>query len=432
MDINRKTAYMTLYDIETKKQYSNIALNHHINMYKPDSKGFVRELVYGVLENLMLLDYIIDKLIPKSVKNVKKQDLTILRMGIYQIAKMDSVPDYAAVDECVKLAKKYARGRDKFVNGVLRSYIKGKLNIKLPNPEKDFVKYLSVKYSYEPWIIDLWLETYDEVFVEELLAAGNKTPLLTIRVNGLKVTKPDLTDVLEKEGFEVIERDGRHNSLGVVGPDLLNTDMYKDGLFSIQDESSQMVADVVGARPNEFIIDVCAAPGGKTFAMAEKMLNKGNVLARDVYQNKIKLIEKEAKRLSIVIVESETFDSKRIDEKLIGKADRVLVDAPCSGLGVIRRKPEIKYKKNLIELESLPVKQLQILQAASNYVKDNGVLVYSTCTINPYENERVISDFLRKNSEFYVCDSKQLLPNVDDTDGFYICKMKKGECEEEQ
>ena len=242
MDNNRRTAYHTLMDVETKNAYSNIAINHQIILHKPNNVPFVRELTYGVLENKMLLDYIIDSLIPRDVSKLKASDLTILRMGIYQLARMESVPEYAAVNESVVLAKKFSRGREGFINGVLRSYINEKYNIKLPDREDDEVRYLSIKYSYEPWIIRLWLETYDVDFVESLLAAGNETPSVCIRLNWLKIMKPDLIKELSARGFEVEEGKIASNALHVKGQGLLDTAFYKDGLFSVQDEACQMVA----------------------------------------------------------------------------------------------------------------------------------------------------------------------------------------------
>ena len=243
MDKNRKTAYNVLMAIETKKQYSNIALNNYIRREKPDSPAFVRELVYGVLENKKLLDYTISKLITGKIKNVRTPDLIILRMGIYQIAKMSSVPEYAAVDESVQMAKKFARGREKFINGVLRSYIRDRHNIILPNKDRELSKYLSVRYSYEEWIVKLWLEVYDGNFVEELLKAGNETPPITIRVNRVKALKNDVGQKLVNLGFEVKEGDVSKTALHVRGEGLLDTDMYKNGEFSVQDEASQLVTE---------------------------------------------------------------------------------------------------------------------------------------------------------------------------------------------
>lgn len=424
MDINRKVAYLVLMDVESKKSYSNLALNHHILIQKPDSQAFVRELTYGVLENKILLDYYIDQLVKTGAASLKASDRIILRMGIYQLAYMDSVPEYAAVNESVVLSKKYCKGRSGFINGVLRGYLTKKDELTLPDPDEDLVKYLSVKYSYEPWIVELWLEDYDADFVEELLKAGNETPDTTIRFNWMKIMKKDLMAKLEENGFEVEEGRLCQNALYVKGSGLLDTGMYKQGLFSVQDESSMLVAEKLDPKHGDLVLDMCAAPGGKTMAIAERMNNTGKILASDIYRRKLNIIDREADRLGMKNVETRSWDATRVDSSLIGKADKVLVDAPCSGLGVVRRKPEIKYKAKSQETGALPRKQLAILSAASKYVKVGGTLLYSTCTINPYENQRVVDDFLKKNPNFEVEEMTQLLPNKDNTDGFFICVMK--------
>lgn len=427
MDANRRTAYYTLMDVENKKAYSNLSLNHHIICGKPDNVGFVRELVYGVLENKYYLDYIISKLVKSPNAKIKNSDLIILRMGIYQIGFMDSVPEYAAVNESVILAKRFSRGREGFINGVLRSYLRTKGEIELPSKEENFEEYLSVKYSYEPWIIQLWLEQYTPSFVEELLKAGNETPDLIIRINEMKTTKEELIGKLAIKGYECKKGVLCDEALHVKGSELLSGRLYKSGMFSVQDESSMLAVNMLDPKPNEVIMDVCAAPGGKTLFIAEKMGNRGSVIAWDIYKRKLAIVDAEAERLGINIVETKTWDATKIDSSMIEKADRVLVDAPCSGLGVIRRKPEIKYKKQTRETYDLPRKQLDILCASAGYVKPGGTLVYSTCTISSYENQRVIGDFLRKNSNFSKEEVIQLLPHINKTDGFFICKMKRTE-----
>lgn len=425
MDINRKTAYLTLMDVENKRSYSNIALNHQIQRNRPDNPAFVRELVYGVLKNKMLLDYVVDHLVPTGSSKLKMQGLNILRMGLYQLSNMGSVPEYAAVNETVNLAKKFCKGRDGFINGVLRTYIRNKYSISLPDRAEDEVKYLSIKYSYEPWIIELWLKEYDVEFVEELLKAGNETPQTVIRLNWQKVMKKDLIKSLMEKGFEVEEGKLSPNALYVKGSNLLNTQMYRMGMFSVQDESSQLATIMLDPKHGDFVMDVCAAPGGKTLAIAERMNNTGTVLASDVYTRKVALIEKEVKRLGLSNVKTRTYDATKTDTALIGKADKVIVDAPCTGLGVVRRKPEIKYKKWSWEMDSLPRKQLAILSSSSKYVKMGGTLLYCTCTINADENEKVVTDFLRKNKDFVSKEVVKLYPHIDGTDGFFICKMTR-------
>ncbi|MDO4834294.1 MAG: 16S rRNA (cytosine(967)-C(5))-methyltransferase RsmB [Bacillota bacterium] len=427
MDKNRKTAYLALLDVHARKAYSNLALNHKITMNKPNFPAFVRELVYGVLESKLTLDFYIDRLVDEGIDSLKPAELTILRMGIYQIISMDSVPEYAAVSESVDLAKRYCKSRAGLVNGVLREFQKRKDSMELPAREDDLIRYLSVKYSYAPWIIELWLKYYEESFVEELLAAGNSKPPLTIRMNWLKVRKDDLRKALEDRGYEVEDGSICQNALNIKGSGLLESELYRHGLFTPQDESSMLVSEKLGVKQGDTVMDVCAAPGGKTTAIAERMNNTGRVLASDIYRRKLEQVDKEAKRLGITIIESRSWDATRVDSTMVKKADCVLVDAPCSGLGVVRRKPEIKYRERNDEMELLPNKQYAILSASSAYVKPGGTLLYSTCTVNPEENEKVVERFLKRNGGFEKVEAIQLLPNVNGTDGFYICVMKREE-----
>ena len=425
MDNNRKTAYQTLLDVESKKAYSNIAVNHKIAVNKPGSPAFVRELVYGVLERKLTLDYYIDQLLKDGIDSLRASELNILRMGIYQLGYMDGVPEYAAINESVELAKKYCKGKAGLINGVLREYQNKKIYLTLPARDEDEVKYLSIKYSYAPWIIELWLEYYDKAFVEKLLEAGNETPPVTIRTNWLKIRKDDLKKVLEERGFEPVDGKICQNAINVKGSKLLETEMYNYGLFTPQDESSMLVSEKIGVKQGDLVMDVCAAPGGKTTAIAERMNNTGKIIASDIYRRKLDIVDKEAKRLGITNIETRSWDATRVDSTLVRKADRVLVDVPCSGLGVIRRKPEIKYKEYTNEMMLLPKKQQAILSASSSYVKPGGTLVYSTCTINPEENEKVVEEFLKRNKEFEKIERILLLPNVNGTDGFFICVMKR-------
>ncbi len=425
MDNNRKTAYQTLLDVESKKAYSNIALNHKIAVNKPGSPAFVRELVYGVLERKLTLDHYIDQLLKEGIDSLRIQELTILRMGIYQLGYMDKVPEYAAISESVDLAKKYCKGRAGLINGVLREYQNKKIYLTLPTRDEDEIKYLSVKYSYAPWIIELWLKYYSVSFVEKLLEAGNETPPLTVRANWLKIRKEDLKKVLRERGFEAEDGKICQNALYVKGSRILESDLYEYGLFTPQDEASMLVSEKIGVRQGDVVMDVCAAPGGKTTAIAERMNNTGKIIASDIYRRKLDIVDKEASRLGITNIETRSWDATRVDSTMNKKADRVLVDAPCSGLGVIRRKPEIKYKEYSKEMKLLPDKQLAILSASSSYVKPGGTLVYSTCTINPEENEKVVETFLRKHRDFEKVERTLLLPNVNGTDGFFICVMKR-------
>ncbi len=424
MDVNRKTAYDVLLDVEKNGAYSNFALNHFIGRNHPENEAFVRELVYGVLETKMLLDYYLDALIPSGTKKLKKQDLTLLRMGVYQLRSMDSVPQYAAVNETVNMAKRLAKGRERFINGVLRGYIKKSEEIQLPNRETQLTEYLSIAYSIQPQIVKLWLAEYGEQQTEEILAAVNRAPRMTVRFNQMKISRTELAERLRQEGFDAEESEKTPRGLTVSGSRLLESKAYKEGLFSVQDLASIMVSDILAAKPGQTVIDVCAAPGGKTLATAEMMENRGKIIAMDVYEHKLVLIEKQAQRCGINIIETKCHDSTEAAEELQETADCVLADVPCSGLGVIGRKPEIKYKEDL-DLQELTLRQAKILDAAASYVKLGGTLVYSTCTINQDENERQIERFSENHKDFKTEKALQLLP-TEGTDGFFICKMTRG------
>lgn len=426
MDLTRKTAFDVLYGIEQENTYSNLALNRYIAENRPENPALVRELVYGVLENKILLDYILDKLIPSGIKKVKKKEKTILRMGLYQILFTDGIPAYAAVSQSVNMAKKICRGREGFINGVLRGYIRKKDEISLPDKEKDIKSYLSVKYSFPIWIIELWIEEYGLELCEELLQSSNKRPQLSIRVNLLKSEVSALKDTLVNMGFEVDEGKFSARTLHVKGSGLLDTEEYKTGLFSVQDEASTVAADMIEATDESTVIDVCAAPGGKTMAIAEKMNNSGQIIACDIYEHKLNIIDAQAKRLGIKIIGTKLLDGTKGDQSMCNSADRVLVDVPCSGLGVIRRKPEIKYKGQGDFAELIDI-QSNILKKSAQYVKINGILVYSTCTLNNKENQNQTKKFIENNKNFEIIDERCFLP-TEDIDGFYVCKMrKKGE-----
>lgn len=424
MDINRKTAYEVLLETEKNAAYSNFALNEYIKKNKPENEAFVRELVYGVLENKLLLDYYLAALIPRGIGRLKKQDLTLLRMGLYQLCFMQSVPAYAAVNETVNMAKRLARGREGFINGVLRGYMKKADEIALPDKDTDLTAYLSIRYSAAAWIVKLWTDTYGAEKAEQLLAAANRAPQMSIRVNTMKTSAEELMELLKAEGFSAEPSERTPRALLVSGSRLLASDAYEQGLFSVQDVASIMVSDILDAQPGDCVIDVCAAPGGKTMATAERMNNCGKITAMDLYEHKLSLIEKQANRCGISIIDTMQHDSTESSPELKSSADRVLADVPCSGLGVIGRKPEIKYKDST-DLNELIQRQAMILNAASEYVKQGGVLVYSTCTINRRENEEQIEGFIEAHRDFRVEQKLQLLP-TEGTDGFFICRMIRG------
>lgn len=425
MDKNRETAYRILLNIKNKNKYSNIEINKRIGEMRPSSPGFVRELVYGVLKNQMYLDYFLAQLVSRGIDKLKSEPHILLRMGLYQLIFMSSVPDYAAVSETVKMAKKFCFYQSKMINGVLRTFQREKDQLRKPDEEEDIVKALSFKYSYNPWITSLWLKQYNEEKAEEMMQAGNLMPPFTIRINNLKTTKENLIESLVKHGIKVEIPKSCENVLNVKGSGLLELEEYKKGLFFIQDIASSMAVEYLDPKPMDTVIDICAAPGGKTVTAAELMENKGQILAFDIYENKLHHIEERASRLGIDIIKTFQKDGTILDETLIEIADKVICDVPCTGLGVVRRRPEIKYKNIKDDGKELAVKQLKILKNASKYVKKGGDLLYSTCTINSIENSDVVEAFIKENQNFKLISTRQLLPTRDNSDGFYYCVMRK-------
>ena len=427
MDINRKIAFLVLIDIEKNQAYSNLSLNKQIsnNSNEKVNEGFVRELVYGVLENKMYLDYILKCLIPRPISKNRIEITTILRMGIFQILQMNSVPDYAAVDESVKLVNKLFKNQASIVNGVLRNYLRNKSDIVISKEGRSISEYLSIKYSHAKWIIDYWLESFNPEFVEELLLENNTTPLICIRANPLLVTTDDLIQKLEDLNFQIARGELVEEAIYVKGNNLLKEPLFLDGFFSVQDESSMLAVKMLDPKPGETIIDTCAAPGGKSINIAEKMNNQGSVISLDIYEHKLKLIEHAAIKNKISNMTTSLWDSVFLNNDLICRGDKVIVDAPCSGLGVLRRKPELKYKGDLSKVIELSQVQSRILENASKYVVDQGTLIYCTCTISKVENQNVVEKFLLENPQFEKIEEIQLFPNIHHTDGFFICKMIK-------
>ncbi|MBB6216953.1 16S rRNA (cytosine967-C5)-methyltransferase [Anaerosolibacter carboniphilus] len=438
----RKIALDILTDIDRNNAYSNIALNKHLRGKALDGRDqrFITELVYGTVENKIYLDYIIGQLSKTKIDKIHPSVMSILRLGLYQIIYLDKIPPSAAVDESVKLTKKVQMKASGFVNGLLRNYLRNRENIRIPNYNENPVAFLSVTYSHPEWLVEKWMKEFGAEFTEKLLQGNNAKPTLTARVNTLKIEKERLMDYLRTNHIEVTE--GKYVEEAIKFENMYGLEeleAFQKGYFQIQDESSMLVAHVLDPKPQEVVMDVCAAPGGKTTHIAQLMENRGTIIARDIHEHKLKLIDNTAKRLGITIIKTQCYNAKEIDETMIDKAHRVLVDAPCSGLGIIRRKPEIKYNKKPDDLKKITDLQLEILENASKYVIENGYLVYSTCTITNEENIGVIERFLSRNQSFVMVDVNpllpeslrgqekylQLYPHIDDMDGFFICRLQK-------
>lgn len=431
----RETALMVLYEVEKNGAYSNMALKHSLAQsgYSAQDKAFVTNLVYSTVKHKITLDYVLSRYSKIKLKKLSVYILLILRMGICQLMYFDKIPDSAAVNESVRLAKRYGHSASAgFVNGVLRSVIRGRDTLEYP---KDKIEYMSVKYSFDKSLVKMWTEDFGAEFTEKLMEASNTEPPMTLRVNTLKTDTDELIERLAADGIDA-QRCGRlPYALRCGGFDVASNENYKNGLFTVQDLSAMTASAVLEPFEGCTAVDVCAAPGGKTTHIAQLMNNKGSITAFDIHEHKTEIIKKNAARMGIDIINAVCFDSTRIYEPLEGKADRVLCDVPCSGLGIIRRKPDIK--NNPLPDEGLYGVQYKILENAARYLKNGGELVYSTCTINRRENEDIINRFLESHSDFKTVDISGITGKpegksgyvtyypTDGMDGFFICRMKK-------
>lgn len=417
-----------LLKLEENDSYSNILLDKELlNVeFSEQEKSFVTALFYGVIERRITLDYYISKLSKVRVKKMDADILFILRMGIYQIMYMDSVPDSAAVNESVKLAKKNKNPRlSGFVNGILRSFLRERKSIKLP---VDKMAKLSVLYSCPQWLAVKLINEYGEENAKDFLENSLKASEVFLRTNTTRIDSEPLAGKLLEENIDAKICDFDKNAVVAHGG-VFNTKAYKDGFFHAQDYSSQYAVKILDPKPGERVLDICSAPGGKAFTAAELMKNKGEIVACDLYEQRVSLIKNGADRLGLDIINTKVNDALKFNSDF-GEFDRVLCDVPCSGLGVIKRKPEIKYKKKE-EFDELPEIQFGILECTSRYVKSGGRLVYSTCTLNKSENEEVVLKFLKLHKTFspdgvFNGDfTKTVFPKCFGSDGFFISVLKR-------
>ncbi len=419
MTNQRKLAVSILLKIENDNAYSNLTL---ASFFKDtdlnrEGKAFVSALVYGVLDRKITLDFVLSKFMKTPIKKTALFTLCVLRTALYQIMFMDKVPESAAVNEAVKLIKKSKESRNAgFVNAVLRSVLRAESLI----PKGDSINDLSVRYSAPEWIVESFVIDYGKETAIKLLEESLKQAPITLRVNTLKISADELKEELGIKADETV----LENSLILEkGFDLANDVLYKQGLFHVQDLASQKAISVLSPKPNHRVLDICAAPGGKTFTMAEYMENKGEIIACDLYEHRVGLINDGAKRLGIDIIKPCVNDAAVYNEAL-GKFDVVLCDVPCSGLGVIRRKPDIKYKTDN-DFTTLCEIQYKILCNAVKYLKSGGKILYSTCTLRRAENEDIVNRFLKEYDYFRKVSEKTLMPHIDKTDGFYYALLEK-------
>ena len=447
----RAMALEILYLVDHDEAYSNLALNSVLEKYRPEKldRGFVTELVYGVLRTRNTLDWVLGRFLKKPITGLTPWIRNILRAGVYQLMYMDKVPESAAVNESVNLAKRYGhKGTVGLVNGVLRNVVRNLKEITFPDREKQPVQYIAVRYSHPEWLVERWLGEFGFAETVELCQANNEIPSNAVRTNTLRINRDELSQKLTEEGIQVAE--------GRFAPETLVLDGFKsvgsiaahrEGLFLVQDESSTLVGHALQPAPGSRVIDACSAPGGKTTHLAQLMGNRGRIVACDVHEHKIDLIRENADRLGITIIEPLLYDAASLHEKFAGEqADYILVDAPCSGLGVLRRRPEIRWRKEPEQIKELPKLQLAILESAVRCLKPGGVLVYSTCTITEEENTGVVREILRRRpdlqpeglqdclpgalSDMAGLDTSQagyvqFLPHRHGMDGFFIARFRK-------
>lgn len=408
-------------------EYSHIALRNVLENYQyldKSERAFITRVTEGTLERMIELDYIINQFSKTKVNKMKPVIRTIIRSAVYQLKYMDSVPDSAVCNEAVKLAgKRGFSGLKGFVNGVLRNISRNLDNVKYPD-KSDTVKWLSVMYSMPEWIITEWLKNYDREMVEKMLQAFLAERPTTIRCNLSQISREKLAEELKKEGVKVRLCDTVDSALFISGYDYLGAlESFRTGHFQVQDISSMEVAEWADPKEDEYIIDVCAAPGGKSLHLADKLAGKGHVEARDLTPYKVDLIRDNIARIGIDNIEAVCQDATVYDEASEKKADILIADLPCSGLGVLGKKTDLKYKMNPDTQEELVHLQRKILSVVHRYVKSGGKLLYSTCTIHRAENQENAAWFAEQYPEFELVRERQFLPGVDDSDGFYIAEF---------
>ncbi len=427
----RQAALLSVNSCLRNGRYSNIELSTVIKKYKFEGldKSFFTALFYGTIERMITIDYCIEKISERKTSDIDNMVLCLVRTGIYQILFMDRVPDSAACNESVELAKRYCpKSSVGFVNAVLRTASKSKERLFELMRSEGGMRSASLLSGVPQEILELWSADYGRDKAQSLAQHfGNYSQSMTLRVNEIKITREKMLDSLGRIASPSTLCDGGIKLSGSFPVEQLYG--FSEGLFFLQDEASQMACSLINKNTiseGGLVLDLCACPGGKSFSAAINLGGKCKIIARDLHENKLSLVMSGAQRLGISdCMEISAHDARVIDQTLIEKADAVICDVPCSGLGVIAKKPDIKFKP-LCETERLPQIQYEILCAASRYIKPDGFIVYSTCTLKKAENERVVERFLNENPDFCL-DAKEgmktLFPDEMGTDGFFIAKI---------
>ncbi|MBE6039449.1 MAG: 16S rRNA (cytosine(967)-C(5))-methyltransferase RsmB [Clostridiales bacterium] len=398
--------------------FSNMSVNEAVSRHKGCRESFVRMFAKGVIRDSIRLDHIADSLADKGIKSIKTRPLIVIRMGLYAIGSLDSVPDHAAVNEAVALAKSVAKGSDRFVNGMLRSYLRRRDEFsddKLP---------AHVRLSVSKEVFGLLADQYGDEASSIAEALGEPAGLY-LRTNTLRTGRDELIQKLAAEGIDASPAEGSQDAILAKGSGAVSSDLYREGLYSVQSLSSMNAVRALDPKPGETVLDMCAAPGGKTGYMAELMDNKGHITACDVYPHRLELIEAAMKRTGVSITKTRVMDGTVFDPELEGRYDRVLADVPCSGLGVMAAKPEIRLTTDPSKYDELSAVQKAILGNAIRYVRPGGRVEYSTCTLNKNENENVVKQILSQyGSSLVIIEMRTILPYNGEV-GFFYCTIEK-------
>lgn len=434
IDFARNIALNCLYKIDEENGYSNIVLDEYLNRYREKLNkkdiNLISEIVYGTITWKLTIDFILQKYSKTKLKKMSKWILNILRMGAYQIIFLDKIPKSAAVNESVNLTKKYAFKSSSLVNAILRKIDKQDYE-ELKNIQNEKER-ISKAYSMPEWLVEELLKEYSIQIVEEICKYSNEKPKTTIRINTLKINKKNFLEKLENNNIEYeqteLESFIHIKNLKNIG----ELELFKQGLFTVQDMGAGKISLMLLPNKNDLVLDACSAPGGKTTHLAELMENEGKIIACDIHEHRIKLVKQNADRLGINIIETELNDATKFIKEYEEKFDKILLDVPCLGIGVIKRKPDIKWQRNKEDIIEITKVQHEILNECSKYLRIGGELVYSTCSILKSENENVINNWLESNDDkgikniknYQRMEEEKILPD-ENTDGFFICKIKR-------
>ncbi len=439
----REIVLKELLKSDKNEQYVNLTLKRNEKEHSKEDIAFMTRLFYGVLERKITLDYILDRHLKTGMHKLPKEVAWALRMGVYQLYYMDKVPSHAAVFETVELIKKRYKKLAPLVNGVLRSVEREDKEALFQKLEQeDRYQYLSVKYAVNEPMIKHWMEQFGEYFTESLCESFFQDKDMYLRLNFLKKPKEEILKELKEAGIEYADSGMEESVLVRDIHDISSLKPYQEGLIYIQGQSSTLAAKILDPKEGEHILDACSAPGGKTTHMAELMRNKGSIEAWDFHESRIQLVHENCKRLGVTIVKTKVMDAAWHKAEYDKKFDKVLLDVPCSNMGILGKRPDMKWKIMPKEVYNLSKLQYNILHTCANYVKQGGILVYSTCSIEPEENEEVVKRFLEANKEFVLekidlktipesfrigqeKDYLKLYPHIHGTEGFFIAKIKR-------